>query len=351
VRFGYFPYAWKSAKFIPILNRDKPPPDGGSHRPISLLININKLLERVVANRINSFIHQNLLRLPENFGFRKQHSTTSELAIIADFIIHGFNLRKHTGMVLLGIETANCAVRLNGLLFELIISLHLSDYLLFSLSRTWKVVHLLSNWMTLAPPQSRTIDCTILPLSFWHATPPAHTLHLTRRCYCPSISVLAAWYYTTQNQSRSNDPTQIIHYMETLSKYPRNWNHSIFQSLSPRPYWNPGHLVPCASTVRYFRFMLDSKHLSARHLHTVANKATAALCNIFSLVARDSTLTQSNKLTHYKLLIRSALTYAAPVCNSTYPSNYLRDQVIQSKCLRVIGNHPRRKPTSHCTTH
>ena len=65
------------------------------------------------------------------------------------------------------------------------------------------------------------------------------------------------------------------------------------------------------------------------------------------LLARDSTLTQSNKLTLYKLLIRPILTYAAPVCSSSYPSNYLRLPVIQSKCLRVIGNFPRRIPTSH----
>jgi hypothetical protein len=37
----------------------------------------------------------------------------------------------------------------------------------------------------------------------------------------------------------------------------------------------------------------------------------------------------------------------APVCSSTCSSSYLRLQVIQSQCLRVISNHPRRTPTSH----
>jgi len=93
--------------------------------------------------------------------------------------------------------------------------------------------------------------------------------------------------------------------------------------------------------------MLDSKPLFTRHLHTVANNATDIFCNIFSLLARYSALTQSNKLTLYKLHIRSILTYAAPVGSSTSSSNYLRLQVIQSECLCVIGNHPRRTPTSH----
>ena len=45
--------------------------------------------------------------------------------------------------------------------------------------------------------------------------------------------------------------------------------------------------------------------------------------------------------------IRHILTYDAHVCSSTCSTNYLRLQVIQSEFLCVIGNHPRRIPTSH----
>jgi len=42
-----------------------------------------------------------------------------------------------------------------------------------------------------------------------------------------------------------------------------------------------------------------------------------------------------------------ALGFITPVRSSTCSSNYLSLQVTQSKCLRVIGNHPRRTPLSH----
>jgi hypothetical protein len=61
----------------------------------------------------------------------------------------------------------------------------------------------------------------------------------------------------------------------------------------------------------------------------------------------DSAPTQSNKVALYKLLIRGILTYATPVCSSTYSFNYLRLHVIKSKCLRVIGNRLRLTSTSH----
>ena len=61
---------------------------------------------------------------------------------------------------------------------------------------------------------------------------------------------------------------------------------------------------------------------------------------IFPLLSRDSQLTISNKTLLYKLLLRSMITYAAPVWSCTSLTNYRHLQVYQSKCLRVIGNFP-----------
>jgi hypothetical protein len=41
---------------------------------------------------------------------------------------------------------------------------------------------------------------------------------------------------------------------------------------------------------------------------------------------------------------RLANTYAAPVWSNTSNTNYRHLQTLQSKCLRVIGNYPRRTP-------
>ena len=42
--------------------------------------------------------------------------------------------------------------------------------------------------------------------------------------------------------------------------------------------------------------------------------------------------------------ITSVLTYAAPVWSNTSSSNYRRLHILQSKCLLVISNYPRRTP-------
>jgi hypothetical protein len=75
------------------------------------------------------------------------------------------------------------------------------------------------------------------------------------------------------------------------------------------------------------------------------------LLKIFPLLARDSPLTTPNKLLLYKLLLRSMITCATPVWSSTSLTNYHHLQVYQSKCLRVIGNFPRRTPIQNLHAH
>ena len=72
--FGYFCTAWKSATVIPIPKPGKAPSETESQRTTSLLSALSKLIERVSAHRLYSFIHQNHVLPPGQFGFRKQHS-------------------------------------------------------------------------------------------------------------------------------------------------------------------------------------------------------------------------------------------------------------------------------------
>jgi hypothetical protein len=99
------------------------------------------------------------------------------------------------------------------------------------------------------------------------------------------------------------------------------------------------------SQVRYLGLLLNPKLLFTRHLTSVTHKATGIFLRLFPLLARDSTLSIPNNITLYKLFIRSMLTYAASVWSNTSSSNYRRLQILQSKCLRVIGNYPRRTPS------
>jgi hypothetical protein len=120
LQLGYFPTQWKHANILAIPKTTKPPQDPDSYRPISLLPALSEVMERMGGKRSARYARQNKIIPDEQFGFRKGHSTTAQLARITDDITHGYNVNKHTGMVLLDIETAYDTIWINGLIYKLI---------------------------------------------------------------------------------------------------------------------------------------------------------------------------------------------------------------------------------------
>jgi PIN domain nuclease of toxin-antitoxin system len=69
----------------------------------------------------------------------------------------------------------------------------------------------------------------------------------------------------------------------------------------------------------------------------------------FYLLLRSERLSVSTKLTLYKALIRSILTYVCSAWEFAADSNILKLQRLQKEVLRTIDNLPRRTPT--CDLH
>ena len=75
---GIFPSILKTAKVIPVHKKDSKL-DFSNHHPISLLSNIEKILERLMYNRIYKFFFDNNLIYSLQFGFRQKYSTVHAL--------------------------------------------------------------------------------------------------------------------------------------------------------------------------------------------------------------------------------------------------------------------------------
>ena len=75
---GVFPSALKIAKVVPVHKKDLKL-DFSNYRPISLLSNLDKILEKIMYTRIFKFFSNNNLFYPLQFGFRQDYSTTHAL--------------------------------------------------------------------------------------------------------------------------------------------------------------------------------------------------------------------------------------------------------------------------------
>ena len=71
---GMYSTKLKMAKVIPMFKAEDNT-NANSYRPISLLSNFNRIFEKLVYSRMESFIEQNDILSPSQYGFRKAHST------------------------------------------------------------------------------------------------------------------------------------------------------------------------------------------------------------------------------------------------------------------------------------
>ena len=76
---GIFPDSMKLAKVLPLYKTDDPT-SFSNYRPVSLLSQFSKILEKLFNNRLMKFIDKNNVLFEGQYGFRQNHST--ELAVI-----------------------------------------------------------------------------------------------------------------------------------------------------------------------------------------------------------------------------------------------------------------------------
>ena len=75
LKIGYLPKEWKKSKIIMIHKKGKPPDKASSYRPISLIPCIAKLMEKIINNKLLTWLEKNKLLPPCQSGFRKSMST------------------------------------------------------------------------------------------------------------------------------------------------------------------------------------------------------------------------------------------------------------------------------------
>jgi len=82
---GVFPHCLKSSKVIPLFkNGDRKLVS--NYRPISLLNVFSKILEKLMCNRLNSYLTKYNLLYEFQFGFRKDHSCTLALIDVINMV-------------------------------------------------------------------------------------------------------------------------------------------------------------------------------------------------------------------------------------------------------------------------
>lgn len=133
---GKFPNALKKSVIIPVYksgDRDCI----NNYRPISLLPSLSKIIEKLINNRLQSYLEKNLILSKNQYGFRKYKSTADAVKSVTDYLVDQIDNNKKALGIFLDLKKAFDTVsvpilinRLESIGVRGIPLLLLSDYLL-----------------------------------------------------------------------------------------------------------------------------------------------------------------------------------------------------------------------------
>ena len=95
---GIFPSELKIAKVIPIYKSDDKQLIR-NYRPISVLPFFSKIFEKIISNHLLNFIDSNNILYDNQFGFRKNHSTTHVIITLVERVSKALD----TGKIVVGV--------------------------------------------------------------------------------------------------------------------------------------------------------------------------------------------------------------------------------------------------------
>ncbi|CAH2096055.1 unnamed protein product [Euphydryas editha] len=323
---GYYPSSWKIAKMIPIKKPAKSDSCPKSYRPISLLPSLGKLFE--------------------SFGFRRNHSTTQQLARVSEQITHGLNQKKCTGMVLLDIEKAFDTVWHEGLLHKLLINnvptglvKLVQSYLV---NRSFSVA-IGEHRSSLKPIPAGVPQGSILG-------PYLFSLYINDIPKRPHTQ-LAIYADDTASYTTFEDGDLVIGRLQLsidlLSDFFTKWKlklnsnktecimFSRRRSVPSKKIKINDHIIPWSRQVKYLGTILDDKVNWVKNTNNLILKGVKAINALRPIFNRKSKISSSTKMKIYSMLVRPCLTYAAPVWCSIPESKYNKLQTIQNKAIKI----------------
>lgn len=348
LKLNHFPKQWKLAIIVPLHKNNKDPSLVTSYRPISLLNSLAKITEKVILELIHKHEGKNRTIINEQFGFRRGHNTTLQVARIVNDIIINFNKSKITSMVLLDIEKAFDKVWIDGLIYKLIKSslpkctVALIDNYLSGRTFKVKVNNYTSNLKVIKSgvPQGSLLG----PAIFNYYINDICKFEKTQMAiYADDTAVFSSSFH---NEVAAK---QIQLHLNLLEKYFQTWKITVNSekteliSFSRRYTGNKifskpklyNNVIKQVNSVKYLGVHLDSRLNFKIHLLETLKKAFRAKGQLHCLLSsRD--LSTDNKRIIYKSLIRPIITYACPVWNSVSSSALSPLQIFQNKCLRQM---------------
>ncbi|ERL86370.1 hypothetical protein D910_03778 [Dendroctonus ponderosae] len=98
--------------------------------------------------------------------------------------------------------------------------------------------------------------------------------------------------------------------------------------------------IPLSKSLKYLGVIIDSRLNFVEHINKIITKGSQTASILYPLLHQKSKLTLKNKTLLYKQVIRSQISYAAPIISQTSKKTIAKLQTFQNKILRRMIRPP-----------
>ena len=341
---GKFPENLKSALVIPIFKGgDKTLPQ--NYRPISLISNISKIIERVLHKRIYDFLESLRLISKTQFGFRKGHSTEHAVIYFMDYVTKHLENGKHVIGLYLDTKKAFDSINHSILLAKMnsyglrgnCLNL-IKDYL-SNRTQSVRVNDTLSTFKNIecGVPQGSVLG----PLLFLIFLNDLNSLspNLEVITFADDASIFISNPSMTALESQMNKELSNIHTWFECNMLKLNLQKTGFQLFSKSKNFTEPRLnindTPIAKLeeVKFLGLLVDSSLSFKPHIHKLSLKL-AQLSGVIR--GAKQLLNKSQLMLLYNALIFPHLTYCCLIWGINYQSHLKRILLLQKRIARHI---------------
>lgn len=346
---GKFPTILKMGKIFPIHKKGSKI-EVTNYRPISLLSNISKIIEKMVHDRLYMFLEQNEAFYNYQFGFRNNHSTNHALIEITEQIRNACDQKLYTCGVYLDLQKAFDTVNHEILLKKL------KHYGIKGTSYDW-----FQSYLCLRLQYTQIKDDESSPKIVSHGVPQGSVLgpllfilfindmhnsvvHSKVHHYADDTNLLlTSNSLKTINRQVNHDLSLISHWLKA-NKISLNTTKTEIIVFRPKQKQITKHLnfringqkINTCSSVKYLGVILQENLEWNLHLNTLnlkLNRAIGLLCKIRHYVPKFLLKTL------YYTIFHSHLIYACQIWGQSQ-AMLNKVQPLQDKALRIINFKP-----------
>lgn len=353
---GIIPSPLKTARVSPIFkNNDKQ--CIGNYRPISVLPCFSKILERIVYNRLYSFLVKHNALYKHQYGFLPGKSTSHAIIHLTDMIVNSFENNELSCGVFLDLSKA-----FDTLDHDIIIS-KLSCYGIRGMALDW-----FKNYLS---DRNQYVSNSNFKSSLKHITtgvpqgsilgPLLFILYINDLPNCSSLCSFTLYADDTSLIYSGIDINSIISDINTDMPNIINWftcNKLHLNSkktvsimfhhrqksliLNDNGVKIGSHLVPFSNKTKFLGVIIDQNISWTSHIDYICEKASKSIGILYKI---KDYIPKRCLISIYNALILPFFSYGTIIWGFTFPTHVSRIHILQKRALRIICNEPYMSPS------